>query len=254
MLLEPEPETEQNTKKSSLNKKELTNNYSPTHTFEIGIDEAGRGPMFGRLYVSAVVFDKITDLSKSNIKDSKKFTSKKKIKEVADWIKANALAWHIQYIEADVIDKINIREAVLSGMRTCAEQVLLQLSNPEKPRDKLFELEQAVLLIDGTDFRPYMVCMNEEEMRMKTVPHICIPKGDATCFSIAGASILAKVARDEYVLELCKEHPLLVERYSMDTNMGYGTAEHMRGIAEHGISQWHRKTYGVCQTTEQHDV
>jgi ribonuclease HII len=61
---------------------------------------------------------------------------------------------------------------------------------------------------------------------------------------IAAASILAKHARDSYITELCKEYPALIERYGLDTNMGYGTAKHLAGIREHGITQWHRRSFG----------
>jgi ribonuclease HII len=65
---------------------------------------------------------------------------------------------------------------------------------------------------------------------------------------IAAASILAKTERDAYVENLCLENPILIERYNMNKNMGYGTKAHMDGIAEHGITQWHRKSFGCCKT------
>ena len=65
--------------------------------------------------------------------------------------------------------------------------------------------------------------------------------------AIAAASILAKTARDEYVLDMCKQYPILSEWYGFESNMGYGTKTHLDGIKEHGITQWHRKTYGICK-------
>jgi hypothetical protein len=72
----------------------------------------------------------------------------------------------------------------------------------------------------------------------------------AAFLGIAAASILAKVARDEYIANLCKEYPKLVDLYSIDKNKGYGTAAHMNGIKEHGITRWHRKSYGPCKNAE----
>jgi ribonuclease HII len=82
---------------------------------------------------------------------------------------------------------------------------------------------------------------------MQEIPHITIEQGDAKYVGIASASILAKVAHDEYILELCKEYPILCERYSLDKNVGYGTKLHIDGIKKYGITQWHRRSYGICK-------
>ena len=74
-----------------------------------------------------------------------------------------------------------------------------------------------------------------------------IPDGDAQYIPIAAASILAKVARDEYIDELCKMYPELIEKYCIDTNKGYGSKKHMDGILKHGITIWHRRTFGICK-------
>jgi ribonuclease HII len=229
--------------------KSLKQFYSESSSLEIGVDEAGRGPMFGRLYVSAVVLPKVQVNANANggvdfscIKDSKKFTSKKKIKEVSDFIKEKAVAWSVQYVENDIIDRINIREAVLMAMNQCIDDIIEKTDSPIDPSSVL-------LLIDGNDFRPYMLC-KEETMDLVEIPHVTIEKGDSLYMSIAAASILAKVSRDEYILDLCEKHPLLVERYRLNTNMGYGTKEHMQGISQYGICQWHRRSYGICKTSE----
>jgi ribonuclease HII len=82
------------------------------------------------------------------------------------------------------------------------------------------------------------------------IPHITIPGGDNLFVAIACASILAKTARDEYILELCEQYPYLKTNYGIEKNMGYGTKTHLDGIKTHGITQWHRKTYGICKTTD----
>jgi len=207
---------------------------------EIGIDEAGRGPLFGRLYVAATVLPKDTSFRHQDMKDSKKFTSKTKIRQTAEYIKEHALAYHVEYVEADVIDSINIRQAVFRGMHECIRHVLAKLEQGTT--------SNVLLLVDGNDFKPYMV-YNEGDVGGETltqIPHVTIEGGDNKYTAIAAASILAKVARDDYIAELCEAHPELVERYAIHTNMGYGTKAHLDGIAKYGIVEEHRKSYGPC--------
>jgi ribonuclease HII len=205
---------------------------------EIGVDEAGRGPMFGRVYVGAVVLPKdakIFDFSK--MKDSKKFTSDAKIKEAAEYIKTHAIAWSVVYAEHDEIDRVNIRRATIDCMHRAIREII---------RDKLNTTgDKAYLLIDGNDFIPMMELINGESYVQ--IPHICVESGDNTYAAIAAASILAKVARDEYIDEMCCEYPVLAEKYDLGNNKGYGTKKHMDGIREHGITQWHRRSFGICK-------
>jgi len=221
--------------------------YDPKYKCEIGVDEAGRGPLFGRLYVAAVVLPKDGSFQSDGIRDSKKITSKKKIVELSNYIKQHSLAWHIEFIESELIDQINIRQAVLKGMRECIRQCLCQIR--EKSDGDGDATKDVFLLIDGNDFPPY-IQFDETTDTMQTVPHETIPAGDNTYVAIAAASILAKVARDAYIDDLCSKYPLLGQRYGIDTNMGYGTKKHLDGILEHGITQWHRKTYARCDTAK----
>jgi len=121
--------------------------YDPQNAFEIGVDEAGRGPLFGRLYVGAVVLPKEGGFHHEWMKDSKRFHSKKKIRDIAEYIKANAVAWSVQYIEADVIDEINIRQSVFRGMHNAIREIITTKTG----------LDGVFLLVDGNDFRPYTV-------------------------------------------------------------------------------------------------
>jgi ribonuclease HII len=216
--------------------------------FEIGIDEAGRGPLFGRLYVAAVVLPKDGSFDFTHIKDSKKITSAKKRQELYNRILQTALATHIHFIEADTIDKINIRQAVLKGMRECISEITKSLQNKMKvsPLDRF-------IMVDGNDFPPYMEYQTDTE-KLKQVPTETFIGGDNIYANIAAASILAKVARDNYILDLCKEHSYLGERYGLHKNMGYGTKQHMEGIQKYGITPWHRKSYGCCKTACLADV
>jgi len=215
--------------------------YDESNQYEVGVDECARGPMFGRLYVAAVILPKDNLFQHALMKDSKKIKSKLKMRELSDYIKEHAIAWHIHFIEASVIDEINIRQAVLKGMREAIRQVLSKIDNPEG--------EGTMLVVDGNDFPPYTTFDNETET-IHEIPSVTVEKGDGTYSFIAAASILAKNAHDEYILDLCEEYPLLKTRYSLHENVGYGTAKHLDGIREHGITQWHRKTYGLCKTAE----
>ena len=207
------------------------------NNLEIGIDEAGRGPMLGRVYTSAVILPKDDSFNHALMKDSKKFHSVKKIKEVAEYIKKNALYWHVSYADEQTIDEINILNATYKAMHEAIRAIL------DKSTDKgpiSFHL-----LVDGNNFKPFRVV--NTDMSLEQIRHTCIEGGDNIYTAIAAASILAKVERDTYIEELCKKEPLLDERYGILSNKGYGTKRHMEGIAQHGISQYHRKSFGVCK-------
>lgn len=210
--------------------------YDPSNLHEIGVDECARGPMFGRLYTAAVILPKDESFRHDWMKDSKKIKSRTKMRELADYIKEHAIAWHIEFAEASLIDEINIRQAVLRSMRESIRQVLQKISS-----------DGVMLVVDGNDFPPYMVFDDTTET-LREIPSVTVEKGDGTYSFIAAASILAKNAHDEYILDLCEQYPLLKTRYSLHENMGYGTAKHMAGIAEHGITQWHRRSFGACKT------
>jgi ribonuclease HII len=103
------------------------------------------------------------------------------------------------------------------------------------------------LLIDGNYFIP-ITFLNKETNKIETIPYDFIEGGDNKYSAIAAASILAKVERDKYIEDLCVANPDLVEKYSLDTNKGYGSKKHLDGIKEHGITIWHRRTFGICST------
>jgi ribonuclease HII len=210
--------------------------YNENNQFEFSLDEAGRGCLFGRVYIGCVVLPKDPEqFYNKDIKDSKKFSSKKKINEVADYIKKNALAWHVAWIPENVIDDINILQSVMKGMHECIRETISKLEN--------VEMDRCMAVVDGNYFNPYRAYDNSREC-IQELSHVTVEQGDAKYMGIAAASILAKTSRDAYIEEICKEHPPLVERYGIDTNMGYGTKRHLDGIKEHGITQWHRKTFG----------
>jgi ribonuclease HII len=213
--------------------------FSETDTsLEIGVDEAGRGPMLGRVYTAAVILPKDESFNHSLMKDSKKFHSVKKIREAAAYIKSKALYWHVAYADERTIEDINIRNATHRAMHEAIKEVM--------ERSKYNNIPQAYhLLVDGNDFRPLMVV--NADLELFQIPHTCIEGGDNLYSAIAAASILAKVERDLYIEDLCKQEPLLDERYGLLSNKGYGTKIHMEGIQKYGISPYHRKTFGICK-------
>ena len=209
---------------------------------EIGIDEVGRGPLFGRVYASAVVLPKSNEFKHNEMKDSKKFSSKKKIDATSQYIKQNAIAWSIRYEDETTIDRINILQATQLAMHNCITDILHQL----KEKNSELNLRNIILLIDGNYFKPF-THFNSITNKFETIMYHTIEQGDNKFTSIAAASILAKVERDKYIEELCEENTELKEKYKIDSNKGYGSKHHLDGIKKHGITQWHRKTFGICK-------
>jgi ribonuclease HII len=215
-----------------------------TTILEIGVDEAGRGPLFGRVYAAAVILpkDPATEYDFSQMKDSKKFHSKKKIAHVADYIKKNAVAWAVAYEDEAAIDKMNILQATQSAMhkaiKSCIEIAEKKALDGAPPAIQL--------LIDGNYFNS-ITTYDKVRGQIIAMPHVCIEGGDDKYATIAAASILAKVTRDQYVIDLCAEHPELNEKYGILTNKGYGARRHLDGIKHYGITIWHRRSFGPCK-------
>lgn len=220
---------------------------------EIGIDEVGRGPLFGRVYSACVVLPKkdANDGSQPNfnfdlLKDSKKFTSRKKIKEAAEYIKQNVPFYSIGYEDEKTIDMINIKQASFSAMHRSIKSIIESINSGSESGSEYKEKRPEsnyVLLVDGNDFKPYTYC---QDSGFKHIPHISIVGGDNLYCSIAAASILAKVAHDEYIDQLCQEYPKLDTYYDLVKNKGYGTAKHREGILKYGASPFHRMSFSTC--------
>ena len=218
------------TKRTRVKPEPLPKLYNESaYSYEIGIDEAGRGPLFGRVYVAGVVLPKTMDTTE--IRDSKKLSAKK-LQASFEYIKQEALAYHVAFIEAEEIDRINIREAVMKVMHICAGKCIEMLENAPKEENK----EDYFLCVDGNDFPPYYY-------KNCRISWQTFTSGDNRFAHIAAASILAKVSRDNYILDLCKERPCLSEIYGMDKHKGYGTKQHIEAIRNHGIVEGHRVTF-----------
>ena len=182
-----------------------------------GIDEVGRGPLAGPVVTACVVLPK--DFDVLGIDDSKKLSEKKR-EELYDKILENAIAYGIGIVDNEKIDEINILEATKLAM-----QISYQNANKMLLERNLGALEH--ILIDA--------------VVLKDVPcnQTSLIKGDQKSVSIAAASIVAKVTRDRMMVEWAKDYPW----YGFESNKGYGTKAHYEGIAAHGITPIHRKTF-----------
>lgn len=183
---------------------------------EVGLDEAGRGPLIGRVYAAAVCWGDTPE--NINVNDSKKL-SKKKRQIILKWIQENVDEWAVGYAEPEEIDEINILQATKLAM----DRALTQLDN--KPSN---------LIIDGIGWEKKFIQYEDV---------VSVVKGDSKYYSIAAASIIAKEYHDTYIKELCVKHPELNEKYDLLNNMGYGTSKHIAGIKKYGLSQYHRKSF-----------
>ena len=216
-----------------------THHVEDSTIIEIGVDEAGRGPLFGPVYTGAVVLPRESEtFDYSLLKDSKKFTSFKKLTMVTEYIKEHADFWSVNCVDEKEIDSINIRQATLKSMHASIDSIIKQMP-PQKNSDDV------LLIIDGNDFKPYYRVTHDSA---DLFSHICVKGGDNVYGSVAAASILAKHARDTFIGDLCEKHPLLKKYYSIDKNKGYGAKVHLEGIRTYGVSQWHRLTFGICRT------
>ena len=182
---------------------------------EAGCDEAGRGPLAGPVYAAAVILP--PDFRHPFLNDSKQLTERQR-DELRPIIEREAVAWAVEAVQAEEIDRINILWASVTGM----QRAVLRL-----------DPQPAFLLIDGNKFRPFGRFGFKD---YRTVVH-----GDATFASIAAASILAKTHRDAFMRELAAQFP----EYGWDRNMGYPTPEHIEAIRRHGYNPWHRKSFHV---------
>ena len=226
---------------SKDNKQILAKYFSEDSSIlEIGLDEVGRGPLFGRVYTAAVILPKDDTFNHFKMKDSKRFHSKKKIEEISEYIKENAIAWSISWEDEQMIDKINILQATQQSMHNCIDQII-------KKNSTMSISTEYHLLVDGSYFNSY-IHYNPISKKFDQLEHTCITGGDNKYTAIAAASILAKVARDQYIEELCNEFPYLDEHYSIASNKGYGAKKHMDGIEVHGITPWHRRSFRPCSS------
>lgn len=184
--------------------------YSSSVHRIVGIDEAGRGPLAGPVYAAAVLFD--VSFKNEQINDSKKLSPKKR-EALFPIIESSALAYGIASVSAEEIDRLNIYEAT----KRCMLKALQKITVPYD------------LVI--TDAMP---------LEGLSCPLIAMVKADGQCLNVAAASILAKVSRDHYMIDLGAKYPL----YGFERHKGYGTKEHLMALKKYGpILHVHRATF-----------
>ena len=182
-----------------------------------GVDEVGRGPLAGPVVAAACIFDRDVDIV--GIDDSKKLSEKQR-EQFFDEIKDKALAYGIGEASCEVIDEINILEATKLAMKRAIDEADKMLES--KGRDRI-----QIVIFDAVKIND----LKKEQMS--------VIKGDQTYFSVAAASILAKVTRDNLMKEYDKVYP----EYGFASNKGYGTKAHYEGIKKAGITEIHRKSF-----------
>lgn len=175
-----------------------------------GVDEAGRGPLAGAVYAAAVIFDEGVYIE--GINDSKKLTARKR-DALYDEIIQKSKAWCVFSVDEKIIDEINILNATYKAFQGA---------------------------ISGLELQPDFVLIDGNRAKGIEIPHETVVKGDSLSFSISAASILAKVARDRYIMEADKLYP----QYGFAAHKGYGTKAHLEAIAKYGPCPIHRLTFG----------
>ena len=195
---------------SNVNMWEIENTYySDTVTYICGVDEAGRGPLAGPVCAAAVILPR--DLEIPGLTDSKKLTDKKR-RELFPIIKEQAIAYGIGFASEQEIDEINILQATFLAMQRAIDQL---------------EGKADMALIDGNRQKDF------------GLPALTVVKGDSLSASIAAASVLAKVTRDDLMLEMAETYP----EYGFEIHKGYGTKAHYEALRKYGASPIHRRSF-----------
>ena len=184
--------------------------YEKGFEYICGIDEAGRGPLAGPVVVAGVIMPK--DSMIEGVNDSKKVSEKKREK-LYDVILEEAISYSVAIIGQDVIDEINILNATKEGVTK---------------------------VVEGSDVKPNLILVDAlTHINTKGIPYDSIIKGDAKCYNISCASIIAKVTRDRIMREWDEIYP----QYGFINHKGYGTAKHIQALKEYGPCPIHRRTF-----------
>lgn len=192
--------------------------HADIHGLVAGVDEVGRGALFGPVVAAAVILpaDALPKLIAAKIKDSKKLSSSRRT-HLAQQINVLSLDWKIGYASTAEIDKLNILQATLLAMK----RAVLKL-----------KVRPTICLVDGN-----------QSVKDLWIPQQTIVKGDERSLNIAAASIMAKVWRDDLVVRLGSKYPM----YDLEHNKGYGSQRHLLALQKHGPSPLHRLSFRPCQ-------
>jgi ribonuclease HII len=195
-----------------------------------GVDEVARGTFIGPVIAACVVLPKsFPDDTYKQIKDSKKLSEKKR-EFLASYIKDICITYGVGEVSNKEVDEINILNATMKAMNRA-------INNAYKKEPFNY------LLIDGPNFKGYIPPGEDSEM----IEYECVLQGDATYLSIAAASIVAKDYHTKLINKLVEDNPILM-LYDIKKNKGYGTKNHLVALKTHGLSEFHRKTFGICKT------
>ena len=221
---------------SSTSSPSLRRAWIPDGCVEVGLDEAGRGSLWGRLYVGAVILSPDNDDYPDEgellrqITDSKKLSRKRRA-VLATYIRENAVASVVTFADAAEVDRLNVLQADMAAMGRALDAIAAMV-----PVQRV--------LVDGDTAPGWIPSLEAGAMlTTDTVDVIPIVEGDAHVVSIAAASILAKEAHDTWVHDMIAADPSLHERYGFGTNMGYGTAAHIAGLQTWGAHAEHRRSF-----------
>ena len=184
--------------------------YKNGNQYVCGIDEAGRGPLAGPVVVASVIMPRNSMIE--GVNDSKKVSEKKREK-LYEEITSTAIAWGVGIVDQKEIDDINILNATKKGLTIALQEL---------------DVKPDLILVDAL-----------KDINTLGIPYMSIIKGDAKCYSISAASIIAKVTRDR----IMKQWDELYPQYNFKKHKGYGTAEHISAIKEYGICPLHRKSF-----------
>ena len=200
--------------------KNIRSEYQNLMKNTAGVDEVGRGSLIGPVYAAAVILNK--NISINLLKDSKSI-KKKKRETLSKYIKNNS-TWAIAKASKNEIEKINILQASLLAMKRAIKKL------KKKPSQ---------ILVDGN-----------KTPKMKNYKMKAVIKGDSKIPAISAASIIAKVARDNFIISLSKKN----KGYNWDKNFGYGTKQHLKAIKKLGITKHHRKTFSPISKISTHNI
>lgn len=195
----------------------MLKNYDFSGLVVAGCDEAGRGCLAGSVFAGAVILP--PDYENERLDDSKRLSERVRY-ELREEIIRDAVAWAVGEVTAEEIDQINILRASILAMHRALDGLTVR---PE------------AVIVDGNRFTPY-----------QNLPYRTIIKGDATYYSIAAASILAKTFRDDYICRLADEYP----QYGWKSNKGYPTRQHRAAIETYGPTPYHRMTFNLVGNRE----
>jgi ribonuclease HII len=193
--------------------------HTADEIIEVGIDEAGRGSLWGPMYAAAVIWTDETNPLTQGIKDSKKLSQNRR-EVLAEYIKDYALDWSIGIVTAKEIDELGMTKSNQLAFSRALENL---------------QVMPGRIIVDG--------CLSVPTYPWSMIPQVVEPEADNKYIPVAAASILAKTEHDNWVKEFCETNENIASRYDLLSNKGYGTAKHRAGIIQWGEHSLHRKLF-----------